>query len=147
MTLSAAKELAFEIVRGLWVAIPTPFSADGELDETALRYSVEHYIEGLDVDGTNRVVVEQCRFEGDGPALGDALFQGILDCPNGVVVTSDPYEITMDRIRTDDGKIVVVLPELLTELAELVDEQPPKTTDEYPFVLAASSGRGRSCWP
>lgn len=51
MARSAAKEEAFEIVRGLWVAIPTPFSADGELDETAVRASVEHYIEGLDVDG------------------------------------------------------------------------------------------------
>jgi 4-hydroxy-tetrahydrodipicolinate synthase len=50
--LSAAKQLAREIVRGLWIAIPTPFTADGRhLDEDALAASVEHYVEGLKVDG------------------------------------------------------------------------------------------------
>jgi 4-hydroxy-tetrahydrodipicolinate synthase len=51
MALSKAKEFAFETVRGLWVAIPTPFTAAGQLDEPALRASVEHYIEALNVDG------------------------------------------------------------------------------------------------
>jgi 4-hydroxy-tetrahydrodipicolinate synthase len=50
--LSAAKQLAREIVRGLWIAIPTPFTADGRhVDEDALAASVEHYVEGLKVDG------------------------------------------------------------------------------------------------
>jgi 4-hydroxy-tetrahydrodipicolinate synthase len=49
---SSAKELAREKVKGLWIAIPTPFSANGEeLDEEALAASVEHYITGLKVDG------------------------------------------------------------------------------------------------
>jgi 4-hydroxy-tetrahydrodipicolinate synthase len=48
---SHAKQIAFETVRGLWVAIPTPFSPDGALDQEALRRSVEHYIEGIGVDG------------------------------------------------------------------------------------------------
>ena len=85
--------------------------------------------------------VRRAGLEGDGPVLGDALFRAILDSPNGVVVTSDPYEITLDRIRTEDGKINLVLPELLQELADLVDEQPPRMTDEYPFVLAAGERR------
>ena len=51
MALSRQKELAFELVRGLWVAIPTPFTAGGEVDEEALRTSVEHYIDALHVDG------------------------------------------------------------------------------------------------
>lgn len=51
MALSKAKATAFEKVRGLWVAIPTPFTAGGALDEAGLRTSVEHYIEGLGVDG------------------------------------------------------------------------------------------------
>ena len=49
--LSAAKETAFEKVRGLWIAIPTPFTPAGEIDEGALRKSVDYYIEGLAVDG------------------------------------------------------------------------------------------------
>jgi 4-hydroxy-tetrahydrodipicolinate synthase len=49
---SAAKRLARETVRGLWIAIPTPFTADGrEVDEAALEASVEHYVAGLEVDG------------------------------------------------------------------------------------------------
>jgi 4-hydroxy-tetrahydrodipicolinate synthase len=50
--LSAAKSLARERVRGLWIAIPTPFTDDGRhVDEEALAASVEHYVEGLRVDG------------------------------------------------------------------------------------------------
>jgi len=85
--------------------------------------------------------VRRAGYQGDGPALGDALFQAIVDSPNGVVITSDPYEVTQQRIRTDDGKIELVLPELLQELADLIDEQPPKMTDEYPFILAAGERR------
>jgi 4-hydroxy-tetrahydrodipicolinate synthase len=47
-----AKELARKKVRGLWIAIPTPFTADSRhVDEDALTASVEHYIDGLAVDG------------------------------------------------------------------------------------------------
>ena len=49
--------------------------------------------------------VRRAGFEGEGPVLGNALFRAILDNPNGVVITSDPYEVTMERIRTDDGRI------------------------------------------
>jgi 4-hydroxy-tetrahydrodipicolinate synthase len=49
---SSAKALAREKVRGLWIAIPTPFTNDGgQIDEEALAASVEHYIAGLRVDG------------------------------------------------------------------------------------------------
>lgn len=50
--MSAAKALARERVRGLWIAIPTPFTPDGRrVDEDALRAAVEHYVDGLRVDG------------------------------------------------------------------------------------------------
>ena len=49
---TSAKALAREKVKGLWIAIPTPFTADGaHVDEDRLAASVEHYIEGLRVDG------------------------------------------------------------------------------------------------
>ncbi len=49
---SSAKALAREKVRGLWIAIPTPFTGDGRhVDEELLAASVEHYISGLRVDG------------------------------------------------------------------------------------------------
>ena len=37
-SLTPAKETAFEKVRGLWIAIPTPFSPTGEIDEGVLRF-------------------------------------------------------------------------------------------------------------
>jgi 4-hydroxy-tetrahydrodipicolinate synthase len=50
--LSPAKARARERVHGLWIAIPTPFTADGRhVDEDALAVAVEHYVEGLKVDG------------------------------------------------------------------------------------------------
>ncbi len=49
--LGSAKEAAFEKVKGLWIAIPTPFTSSGEVDEGALRKAVDHYIDGLEVDG------------------------------------------------------------------------------------------------
>jgi 4-hydroxy-tetrahydrodipicolinate synthase len=49
---TSAKALAREKVKGLWIAIPTPFTSDGErVDEDALAASVEHYVDGLEVDG------------------------------------------------------------------------------------------------
>ncbi|HLM08206.1 MAG TPA: dihydrodipicolinate synthase family protein [Thermoleophilaceae bacterium] len=49
---SSPKALAREKVRGLWVAIPTPFSEDGrEVDDQCLAASVEHYVDALKVDG------------------------------------------------------------------------------------------------
>jgi 4-hydroxy-tetrahydrodipicolinate synthase len=49
---TSAKALARARVKGLWIAIPTPFTADGgRVDEDALAASVEHYVAGLRVDG------------------------------------------------------------------------------------------------
>jgi 4-hydroxy-tetrahydrodipicolinate synthase len=50
--LSPAKALARAKVKGLWIAIPTPFTAHGRhVDEDLLAESVEHYVAGLSVDG------------------------------------------------------------------------------------------------
>jgi 4-hydroxy-tetrahydrodipicolinate synthase len=49
---TTAKALARQKVKGLWIAIPTPFTAGGrQVDDDALAASVEHYIDGLRVDG------------------------------------------------------------------------------------------------
>ncbi len=50
--VSDAKQRAKEQVRGVWIAIPTPFAGeDLHIDEEALRVSVEYYIDALKVDG------------------------------------------------------------------------------------------------
>jgi 4-hydroxy-tetrahydrodipicolinate synthase len=49
---TSAKARARGQVKGLWIAIPTPFTADGRhVDEETLAASVEHYIDGLGVNG------------------------------------------------------------------------------------------------
>ena len=46
------KQLARQKVKGLWIAIPTPFTAGGrQVDEDALAAAVEHYVGALEVDG------------------------------------------------------------------------------------------------
>ncbi len=50
-SLSPAKQLARAKIRGLWIAIPTPFTAAGRLDEDVLAQSIDYYVDGLRVDG------------------------------------------------------------------------------------------------
>src|SRR3954451_23639780 len=46
-----AKEAARRQFRGLWAAITTPFTADGELDEDGLRRNMRHYTDELHIEG------------------------------------------------------------------------------------------------
>jgi 4-hydroxy-tetrahydrodipicolinate synthase len=46
-----AKEAARAQFRGLWAAITTPFTADGELDEAGLRRNMRYFTDVLHVDG------------------------------------------------------------------------------------------------
>jgi 4-hydroxy-tetrahydrodipicolinate synthase len=49
---TSAKARARDQVKGLWIAIPTPFTPDGgQVDEDLLAAAIEHYIDGLHVDG------------------------------------------------------------------------------------------------
>jgi len=85
--------------------------------------------------------IRRAGFRGEGAALGDALFEAILAAPQGVVITRDPYEVSFERIGTDDGHIQLLIPELIEELTSLAGEAPPSATDPYPFVLAAGERR------
>lgn len=85
--------------------------------------------------------VRRAGFSGDGLELGEALFEALLTRPSGVVFSDDPYEETWRRVLTPDGRINLVIPELLAEFAELHDEQPRAGTAEFPFVLCAGERR------
>ncbi len=78
----------------------------------------------------------------DDENLGEALFDAILNSPSGVTFSVDDYDETMRRLLTADGKVNLVVGELLEELARLADEQSPLHADaEYPMVLAAGERR------
>jgi formate dehydrogenase len=84
--------------------------------------------------------VRRAGFAGEGPALGEALFEAILTRRSGVTFTVDEYEETWRRLCTPDGKINLAVPELLGELAQLRHEQPVADV-EFPFVLTAGERR------
>ncbi|MEM8707762.1 MAG: molybdopterin dinucleotide binding domain-containing protein, partial [Actinomycetota bacterium] len=76
-----------------------------------------------------------------GYSSGNELFNAIIDNPSGVAFSSDPYEITWDRMRYDDKKINLIVDELVDEFRSLADEDPRVKNDEYPFILAAGERR------
>jgi formylmethanofuran dehydrogenase subunit D len=79
---------------------------------------------------------------GSGEPLGDALFDHVLANPSGVIFSTDDYDETMRRILTPDGRINLVIPELLDEFDRLADEDAPtRPDDEFPFVLSAGERR------
>jgi anaerobic selenocysteine-containing dehydrogenase len=77
-------------------------------------------------------------FTEQGPMLGEALFDAILNNRSGVVVSVDPYEETWRRVHK--GKIDLTIAELLPELRSLRDEH-PASNPEFPFVLSAGQRR------
>ena len=48
---SEAKEAARAQFRGVWAAITSPFTPDGEVDEAGLRRNMRHFTDALGVDG------------------------------------------------------------------------------------------------
>jgi formate dehydrogenase len=84
--------------------------------------------------------VRRAGFAGEGPALGEALFEAILTRRSGVTFTVDEYEETWKRLCTPDGKVNLSVPELLAELAEVAHEK-PAANPEFPFVLTAGERR------
>jgi anaerobic selenocysteine-containing dehydrogenase len=84
--------------------------------------------------------VRRAGFEGEGPALGEALFEAILGRRSGVTFTVDEYEDTWRRLVTPDGRVNLTVPELLGELATLREER-TNGRGEFPFVLTAGERR------
>jgi formate dehydrogenase len=78
---------------------------------------------------------------GEGLEAGERLFDAILSSPSGVVFTEDDEDATWRRLRTDDGLVQLVIPELLAELRGLAAEIPPGDDPAWPFLLSAGERR------
>lgn len=89
----------------------------------------------------NPDAVKAAGFEGDGLALGDALFQEILESPTAVIFAKHEYEDSWNRIDTADGKINAAVPELYDTLRSLATTGPVESTKEFPFFLSAGERR------
>ncbi len=83
--------------------------------------------------------IRRAGFAGEGVALGDALFDGILASPSGVVFSVDDWEESWKRIGTPDGRIQLAIPELFEELDSLATEPTATADREYP--VRALGGR------
>jgi anaerobic selenocysteine-containing dehydrogenase len=72
---------------------------------------------------------------------GEQLFEAILASPSGVVFAVDEYHESWRRVRTPDGKLHLVIPELLEELDGLDGDLPAASPAGLPFVLSAGERR------
>jgi len=85
--------------------------------------------------------VRAAGFEGEGPALGEALFQTILESPTAVVFARHRYEDSWNRVETADGRIDAAVPELFDALGSLATSRPVTPSEAFPFLLSAGERR------
>jgi len=85
--------------------------------------------------------VRRAGYDGEGLEAGEQLFDAIVRSHSGVIITDDAHEATWPRIATPDGRLALVIPELLDELAALADEPPPGSDPSWPFILSAGERR------
>ncbi|MEM7656737.1 MAG: molybdopterin-dependent oxidoreductase [Bacteroidota bacterium] len=87
--------------------------------------------------------VRRLGFSETGYALGEALFQRILDSPSGTLISRHTYEESWELIRHKDQKIRLEIPEMLDWLKELPNkaETEVKRGRKYPFNLLAGERR------
>ena len=87
----------------------------------------------------NRDAVLATGLEGEGMALGDALFDRLLESPSGTIVSRESWEDVWARV--PNGKISLALDDMLSDTARLNAEAPQETSQEYPFLLSAGERR------
>ena len=98
----------------------------------------------LNAHGLAQMVPDSVRragIEGEGFALGEALFERILSSRSGLVFTVDDYPETFARLAYPDKLIKLTIPELVDELAGLADELHEQADPDYPLVLSAGERR------
>ncbi len=80
-------------------------------------------------------------FDGDPLEQGEALFDAILDNPQGIIFTVDPYEETWNRLVHPDQRVHLVVEELIPELVGLAAEVTERPDPDFPLVLSAGERR------
>ncbi|HXX36144.1 MAG TPA: molybdopterin-dependent oxidoreductase [Thermodesulfobacteriota bacterium] len=75
-----------------------------------------------------------------GPALGEKIFQEITDHPEGIWVGRIDPEKNLEHIATEDGRICLLIPELLDELRDIEPQKEEAALvpdPRFPLVLMA----------
>lgn len=79
--------------------------------------------------------------QGEGTALGNALFQAMISNPDGVAFTKHEHDQAWNLLATSDQKINIAIPEMLEAMGDLVDATTDYTSAEFPYVLSAGERR------
>ncbi len=80
-------------------------------------------------------------FEGEPLEVAGRLFEAILASPSGLVFAIDEWSSVLGRLQTKDGRIQLVLPDLLETLRAALAEGAEVADPAFPFVLSAGERR------
>lgn len=95
--------------------------------------------------GSEADAVRRAGFDGEGLALGNALFEAIISRPSGTIFAVDDVEDGFSRIGHSDRKIRLNVGEMLDEVDGLTAMEDVVEKDEkFPFVLAAGERRSHT---
>jgi anaerobic selenocysteine-containing dehydrogenase len=84
--------------------------------------------------------VQAAGYEGEGPALGDALFRAILEGESGVAILRSEVSDETQWLKAD-GKVHMLIAEMNDELDKLGSYELPERTDQFPLLLCAGERR------
>lgn len=113
----------------LGATLPKGLAGAAYLWATAHQFAAKH-----------PAAVRRAGHNGDGPMLGEELFDAILNSPSGVVFSVNEYEESWNFIRHHDRRIHLEIPEMLAELRNL-NPAVSANIAAYPFVLIAGERR------
>ena len=85
--------------------------------------------------------IRRAGIQGDGPFLGEALFDAIIEGTEGIVFTEDTPDETWKRMVSDNGRLQLYLPEMATEFAQILRDSGDVASSSYPFILSAGERR------
>lgn len=90
--------------------------------------------------------LENAGYSGDPMTQADKLFDAIVDGHSGVVFSKDAIDNSWRRIENNgfNGKVNLVITDLLNELVSLKDGPDKMTSKEFPYVLMAGERRDYS---
>lgn len=80
-------------------------------------------------------------YTGPGFEPGEKLFEAILTRRSGITFTIDEWSNVWNYVNRPDRRFTIAVPELLEQLAGIVDDPGVWTTDEFPLVLSAGERR------
>lgn len=95
----------------------------------------------MDYAHQHREAVLRTGLAGSKLSLGSALFNHILNNPQGVVLSRHQMPDTWTLIRHANGRIQLAVPEMIEQLKALPVDRHPGTSDAFPLVLMAGERR------